>query len=524
MIDRLIAALAERQHGVVAVWQLLELGLGRDAIQYRVSIGRLHRIHQRRLRRRAPQAHAARPPDGGRPRLRPRRGPQPQKRRGPLGHRPALVQDRRDDAAQQARAARRSGPTRARLHPEDRTRPTTASRSRASPARSSTSPGSSRKDPLTHLIEEADRKERLDLRALDRAIARRPHAAGIARLKSRARRPTAAPPTRARSSNATSEALIAPRRPARAAVQRPGRRPDSRRVLAAVEARRRTRQRALPHQPERVRDRPHPRRHSPEKRHPRAARHRRSPRQRAGGRARRHPRAQAPGVLDLTSSRSASGSHDRFSGSINRVKSTEALAQCRCRVLPGDQGDLRSAPRDDMIRRDRMTRLWRALAFLAAAGAALVLSTSAFAVGAGSSQPQVQWKTSLGPATWSGKLTALYPGASRDTELLPITVINTGRSAQRLSSVSASIPAGAGGDAQTAAGADIRGCRAAWFSASIGDRRTALARRALPRRLLHRPRGPGHARQRHEPGRLRGRLAGDNGYREVATPALARAP
>lgn len=34
-IDRLIAALADRQHGVVAIWQLLELGLGPDAIQYR---------------------------------------------------------------------------------------------------------------------------------------------------------------------------------------------------------------------------------------------------------------------------------------------------------------------------------------------------------------------------------------------------------------------------------------------------------------------------------------------------------
>ncbi len=121
-----------------------------------------------------------------------------------------------------------------------------------------------------------------------------------------------------------------------------------------------------------------------------------------------------------------------------------------------------------------MTRLWRALAFLAAAGAALVLSTSAFAVGAGSSRPQLQWKASVGPATWSGKLTALYPGASRDTELVRITVINTGRSAQRLSSVSASIPARADGDAQTAAGADIRGCRAAWFGASIGDRGLTL--------------------------------------------------
>lgn len=121
-----------------------------------------------------------------------------------------------------------------------------------------------------------------------------------------------------------------------------------------------------------------------------------------------------------------------------------------------------------------MTRLWRALAFLAAAGAALVLSTSAFAVGAGPSRPQIQWKTSLGPATWSGKLTALYPGASHDTERRPITVINTGRSPQRLSSLSASIPAGPGGYAQTAGRANIRGCRAAWFSASIGDGRPTL--------------------------------------------------
>ncbi len=121
-----------------------------------------------------------------------------------------------------------------------------------------------------------------------------------------------------------------------------------------------------------------------------------------------------------------------------------------------------------------MTRLWKALAFLAAAGAALVLSTSAFAIGAGSSPPQVQWKASVGPTTWSGKLTALYPGASRDTELVRITVTNRGRSAQRLSSVSVSIPARADGDAQTAAGADIRGCRAAWFSASIGDRGPTL--------------------------------------------------
>jgi very-short-patch-repair endonuclease len=39
------------------------------------------------------------------------------------------------------------------------------------------------KDQLTHLIEDADRKQLFDLRALDRAIARRPRVKGVARLK-----------------------------------------------------------------------------------------------------------------------------------------------------------------------------------------------------------------------------------------------------------------------------------------------------------------------------------------------------
>ena len=39
-----IAELAERQHGVVAVRQLLEIGFGRAAIQYRLSSGSLHQL------------------------------------------------------------------------------------------------------------------------------------------------------------------------------------------------------------------------------------------------------------------------------------------------------------------------------------------------------------------------------------------------------------------------------------------------------------------------------------------------
>jgi very-short-patch-repair endonuclease len=42
---RRLAALAARQHGVVALWQLVALGLGRGAIRHAVAAGRLHRIH-----------------------------------------------------------------------------------------------------------------------------------------------------------------------------------------------------------------------------------------------------------------------------------------------------------------------------------------------------------------------------------------------------------------------------------------------------------------------------------------------
>jgi len=112
-----------------------------------------------------------------------------------------------------------------------------------------------------------------------------------------------------------------------------------------------------------------------------------------------------------------------------------------------------------------MKRLWRALAFLAAAGAALFLSTAAFAVGAGSGPPQAQWKVSHGPATWSGKLTALYPGAPNDTERFAVTIVNRGTSAQFLHSITASI-------ATTSAA----GCRTSWFTIEVRHERPLPAR------------------------------------------------
>ena len=44
-VDRRIARIAKRQHGVVARRQLAAIGLGRGAIEHRVGVGRLHVLH-----------------------------------------------------------------------------------------------------------------------------------------------------------------------------------------------------------------------------------------------------------------------------------------------------------------------------------------------------------------------------------------------------------------------------------------------------------------------------------------------
>jgi hypothetical protein len=71
--------------------------------------------------------------------------------------------------------------------------------------------------------------------------------------------------------------------------------------------------------------------------------------------------------------------------------------------------------------------------------------------------------------TWSGTLTALYPepvGTTTDTELIPFTVTNNGNGHQAVTNVQISLPTEANGDAETAASADITGCKAAWFTAT----------------------------------------------------------
>ena len=180
MIDRLTAALAERQHGVVATWQLLALGLTHDDIGYRAQTGRLHRIHwgvyavgHRNLTRQGHRMAAvlAYGPDAV------------------LSHRSAAAHwgigqasYKIDVTTPKGRRSRKTFRAHAaRLQSEDRTvhdgiPVTTVARTIFDLAAQLS------KDQLTYLVEEADRKQLLDLRKLDRAIARRPHAAGTKRL------------------------------------------------------------------------------------------------------------------------------------------------------------------------------------------------------------------------------------------------------------------------------------------------------------------------------------------------------
>jgi hypothetical protein len=76
--------------------------------------------------------------------------------------------------------------------------------------------------------------------------------------------------------------------------------------------------------------------------------------------------------------------------------------------------------------------------------------------------------------TWSGTLTALYPGATNDTELIPFTVTNNGNGHQAVTNVQISMPTEANGDAETAANLDIPGCKAAWFTAAADSGNGAL--------------------------------------------------
>jgi very-short-patch-repair endonuclease len=177
----MIGLLADRQHGVVATYQLLALGFDYDDICYRVKVGRLHRIHRgvyavgyRKLTRHGQWMAAV------------------------LAYGPSALLSHYTAAALWGIAktwgkvhvttpdSRRDRPRisahTAHLHIEDVAEcdgiPVT------SVARTTVDVAAGMEDDrLTRLIEDAVRADQFALGALDRAIARRPRAAGIGRLQ-----------------------------------------------------------------------------------------------------------------------------------------------------------------------------------------------------------------------------------------------------------------------------------------------------------------------------------------------------
>jgi hypothetical protein len=116
------------------------------------------------------------------------------------------------------------------------------------------------------------------------------------------------------------------------------------------------------------------------------------------------------------------------------------------------------------------------VAALAITGAAVAYFTggSGTVTGSGTVGSSSPLGVTTGTPTWSGSLTALYPGATNDTELMPFTVTNNGSGHQAVTNLTAVLPAESNGDAETAAGADIPGCLAAWFTPTLDSGNPAL--------------------------------------------------
>jgi len=116
------------------------------------------------------------------------------------------------------------------------------------------------------------------------------------------------------------------------------------------------------------------------------------------------------------------------------------------------------------------------VAALAITGAAVAYFTGGSGTGTGSGTVGTSGALSVAPGTptWSGTLTALYPGAANDTEVIPFTVTNNGNGHQAVTNVQISMPTESNGDAETAGNVDIPGCKAAWFTAAADSGNAAL--------------------------------------------------
>ncbi len=100
--------------------------------------------------------------------------------------------------------------------------------------------------------------------------------------------------------------------------------------------------------------------------------------------------------------------------------------------------------------------------------------------GSGSVGASSPWGVTTGASTWSGSLTALYPGAANNTEFIPFTVTNNGNGHQSLATMTAVLLKDASGNAETASGTAITGCLASWFTAALDSGNPALPSNLAP--------------------------------------------
>ena len=178
-----VVALADRQHGVVGAWQLLAMGVSRPRIKYRVATGLLFRLHRgvyavgrRTLTRRGHWMAAVLACGAG----------------AVLSHRSAAALHELRDTNQRKTDVTVPGDWRAdrptiRIHSStldsedvaivDGIPVTSVARTILDLA------GDLQDDSLLRVVEEADRRETFDLRAMERVMARRPTAKGIAELR-----------------------------------------------------------------------------------------------------------------------------------------------------------------------------------------------------------------------------------------------------------------------------------------------------------------------------------------------------
>ena len=114
---------------------------------------------------------------------------------------------------------------------------------------------------------------------------------------------------------------------------------------------------------------------------------------------------------------------------------------------------------------------------LAITGAAVAYFTggSGTVTGSGTVGSSTPWGVATGTPTWSGTLTALYPGATSDTEFLPFTVTNNGNGHQCRRASPQRCWRTAAATLKPAPACPSPGASRAWFTAATDPGNPALA-------------------------------------------------